>query len=267
MLARFGNLPPGEAFVAAVDAAIVARDREREAIRLEREQDSFGAARVYRDAIDLNPHDRSLRRGFATMRSAQGVRYARREEYTAAYGYMLEAVRTDSTYVNGFANLGRLLSEMKNYDYALSTLRQAAALAPEDDLVRFEIGRAWRRRGYVDKAIPFYEQALELNPQNVQAVVELVDSRIIMQGDHPDFRAALDLLERARKVAPDDEDVLERIRRFEGTLRGDDPHAGHDHGPVPVPGTEAPSAEPLHDDADGHDHGHADDTGSSADSG
>jgi predicted membrane-bound spermidine synthase len=235
VLAQFTNLPADHAFANAVGDAIRARDRERDAIRLEAQRNTFDAADVYREAIRLNPHDRSVRRGFATMRSEQGVRYARKDEFTAAYGYMLEAVQTDTTYVNGFANLGRLLSDMKNYDYAISALRQAAALAPEDDLIYFEIGRAWRRRGYVDKALPFYERAMELNPRNVEAAVEYVDSRIIMEGDHPDFHAAIDMLERYRKFAPDDEELLERIRRFRSGLSPDapDPHEGHDHGPLP----------------------------------
>lgn len=272
VLAAFRNLPPGDAFAASVAAAVEARDREREALRLETERDTFGAANAYREAIALNPHDLSIRRAYATMRSGQGVRYARKEEYTAAYGYMLEAVQTDTTYVNGFANLGRLLSEMKNYDYAISALRHAAQLAPEDDLVHFEIGRAWRRRGYVDKAMPFYERAMELNPENVEAAVEYVDSRIIMEGDHPDFAAAVALLEHYAAIDPSDPEVRDRLVRFRGALSGDgtgalpeavDPHAGHDHGPIP--GVEAlPGAPPFDDDHHaGHDHG----TDAPADSG
>lgn len=280
VLGTFTNLPPGDAFRSAVAAAVEARDREREALRLETQRQTFEAANAYREAIALNPHDLSIRRTYATMRSGQGVRYARKEEYTAAYGYMLEAVQTDTTYVNGFANLGRLLSEMKNYDYAISALRHAAQLAPEDDLVHFEIGRAWRRRGYVDKAIPFYERAMELNPGNVEAAVEYVDSRIIMEGDHPDFAAAVELLEHYAAIDPGDPVVRDRLQRFRGALSGDgtgalpepvDPHAGHDHGPIPDVDA-LPGAPPFDDDHAGHDHAagdHAGDdgTGAATDSG
>jgi hypothetical protein len=61
-----------------------------------------------------------------------------------------------------------------------------------------------------------------------------------MEGDHPDLRAAIDMLESYRKFAPDDEELLDRIQRLRGEMEGNgtglppeasDPHEGHDHGP------------------------------------
>ncbi len=242
VLAAFTNTPV-EGFAEAVARAVRASDLAREALAMELDGRVEDAVTAYREGLELNPRDGALRRSFATLRSEQGIAYGVRQQFFAAHQYMREAVETDTTYAQGFANLGLLLFQTEEFDYALACTGQATLLAPDDDLFRLQMGRIWKQRGYYDKALPYYEAARELNPENVEAAVGWLDTKLAMQGDHADLPWGLEFLHSLLAIDPDHEDVHYRISKLEDAIRR---HA-----------TRAPETDDAaqHFEGDGHDHG------------
>jgi spermidine synthase len=204
---------PEAGFAAAIRRATAARDLEREGADLELSGRRDEAIAAYRRAIELNPRDGAARRAFAALRSLQGVQFGERQALFAAHGYLREAVETDTTYAQGFANLGLLLFQAEDLDYAVACTGQAIALAPDDDLFHLQMARIWKFRGYYDKAVQYALRARELNPLSVEAGLLWVDSKMAMEGDAPDLRAALDRLEEYRAIAPRHPELLARIRK------------------------------------------------------
>lgn len=218
VVALFANTP-AEGFRAAVQNVTRARDLERAALEFELSKQPYDAADAYEEALALNPRDRAVRRGFATLRSGMGIRYANVQNLTAAHAYMREAVETDTTYAAGFANLGRLLLQTQDFDYAISVLHQAIAAAPDDDLFLLQLGQTWKTRGYLDQALPLYEQAMELNPLNVEVAMGYIDTKLAMQGEGADLREGLEFLEKYREIEPDNEELLYRIGKFRDAVQ------------------------------------------------
>lgn len=209
---------PGEGFAPAIAIAIRARDLEWRGLDLELDGKPTEAVDAYREAISLNPHDGATRRALATLRSQQGIEYGTRQAFFAAHAYMREAVETDTTYAQGFGNLGLLLAQAENFDYAIACTGQGIELAPDDDLLVLQMGRIWKQRGYFDKALPYYKQALDLNPKNVEAGIGYVDAKLAMEGDAADLRWGVDFLEKFRPLEPDHEDLLYRIGKLNDAL-------------------------------------------------
>ncbi len=217
VIAAFRNTP-SEGFAAAMERVFRSRQLEMEARDLEAAHRDFDAVGAYREALDLNPNDGALRRGFAAHRSRMGIRHANNMKFTAAHAYLREAVEIDTTYAQGFANLGNLLIQSEDFDYAIATLGQATVLEPESDMFLAQLGRAWQSRGYHDKALPYFEQALQQNPRNVDAHLRYIDSRLTMQGANADLREGLEYLEGVASWT-DDPEVLNRIGRLRDELR------------------------------------------------
>jgi tetratricopeptide (TPR) repeat protein len=171
-----------------------------------------------------------------------GIRLANLQEFTAAHSYLREAVEIDPTYAPGFSNLGRLLLMSRDYDYAISCLQEATRVEPDNDLFLLQLGRAWKDRGFVDKALPWYEKAVELNPLNVETRVGLIDARLALAGRSADLQQGLRQLEELLEIEPDNTDVKDRIRMMQAAIDG----------------VRRGAAKPLpagHSEDDGHDHG------------
>jgi tetratricopeptide (TPR) repeat protein len=171
------------------------------------------AAQIYRKGLDLNPRDGALRRALASARSSVGIAYSSKLAFTAAYSNMLRAVEVDSTYAQGFANLGLLLADNEDFGYADATTARALELAPDDDLLYHQRARIWKRRRFYDRAIPYYEKAMEINPLNVEAAMGYTDARLSMDL-HPDLEGNLALLLDCREIEPDNEELDYRIGRI-----------------------------------------------------
>jgi tetratricopeptide (TPR) repeat protein len=209
---------PGEGFAPAIAIAVRARDLQWKGLDLELAGKLDEAVAAYREAMTLNPHDGSVRRAFASLRSQQGIEYGTRQSFFAAHGFMREAVEADTTYAQGFGNLGLLLAQAEQFDYAIACTGQAMELAPDDDLLQLQMGRIWKQRGYYDKALPYYEKAMQLNPKSVEAAIGFVDARLAMEGDAADLRWGVDFLEKYRALEPDHEDLLYRIGKLNDAL-------------------------------------------------
>lgn len=147
-----------------------------------------------------------------------GIDFANRQSFFAAHKYMREAIETDTTYAEGFGNLGLLLLQSEDFDYAIACTGQAITLAPDDDLFQIQMGRIWKARGYFDKSLPYYEAAMRLNPKSVEAAIGYVDAKLAMEGDAADIQYGLDFLEKYRAIDPVHEDLLYRIGKLKDVL-------------------------------------------------
>jgi tetratricopeptide (TPR) repeat protein len=236
---------PGEGFAPAIAIAIRARDLEWKGLDFELDGNLEDATAAYREAISLNPHDGAVRRAFATLRSQQGIGYGNRQAFFVAHSYMREAVETDTSYAQGFGNLGLLLAQAEQFDYAIACTGQGIELAPDDDLLQLQMGRIWKQRGYYDKALPYYEKAMELNPKSVEAGIGFVDAKLAMEGDAADLRWGVDFLEKYRALEPQHEDLLYRIGKLNDALSRHAKREAADSSAAPL----APAAPPSPSDS------------------
>ena len=91
-------------------------------------------------------------------------------------------------------------------------------LAPDDDLFSLQLGRIYKARGFLDEALPWYERAMRINPQNVEAAIGYVDAKLAMQSE-PDLQEGLDILLGYQEIDPTHEDLQYRIGRLRDTMR------------------------------------------------
>jgi predicted O-linked N-acetylglucosamine transferase (SPINDLY family) len=105
--------------------------------------------------------------------------------------------------------LGVVLAAMGEMDEAISALRQAAALAPEDSAIQNNLGVALKKAGLLDEAIACYEEAMRLRPDNAMAD----SNRVYALYFHPDYDSQAILREHLvwnqRQAEPLGELVLE----------------------------------------------------------
>jgi spermidine synthase len=259
VLRSFANAPAGP-LREAVARAVQARDLERETVTAElaargSPDGMMEVSKRYEQVLALNPRDGSVRRAAAMQRSLLGIDYSRRASFTAAYAHMLRAVEIDPTYVEGFANLGLLLMENQDFDYALAVTSQALDLAPDDDLLHHQMARIWKRRTYFNRSVPYYLKAMEINPLNVEAAMGYSDVLLSME-TIPDIAGAITFLRGYLELEPDNEELHYRLEKLQRALeRGaaaPPPEEAADTTPPLLRDVEeAPPAEP---EPHGHEH-------------
>jgi tetratricopeptide (TPR) repeat protein len=235
LLPHLANVPEA-GFEAAVTNAIQARALERNALDLEASQtgpEDTRALDAWQTALELNPRDRAIRRRLADLRSRTGIEYANKLAVAAAHSNLRQAVEIDTTFADGFANLGRHLAMTGDYDFAIAVIEHAVEMEPDNDLFALLLAQTWKRRIYYDKALPWYEKAMELNPRNVEAAIGWVDTKLTMQ-ENPDLEEGLAVLRRYRAFEPQNEDLTMRITRLSGALA---------KGKAPPPPPEQPAAD------------------------
>lgn len=72
------------------------------------------------------------------------------------------------------SNLGALLMERHAFDEGFQCLTRAALLAPSDPGVQVNLANAYHRGGRVDQAFETFRRALEIDPNNMAASVNLM---------------------------------------------------------------------------------------------
>jgi TolB-like protein len=94
--------------------------------------------------------------------------------------------------------------EVHDYDAARTTFLRVGKMLPGSSEIPAALGQIARRQGNWDKAVAYYNQALVLDPRNVELLTEAADNF----DDLRRFDDALKLYDRALDIRPNDLDLL-----------------------------------------------------------
>jgi TolB-like protein/predicted Zn-dependent protease len=93
---------------------------------------------------------------------------------------------------------------LREYELAKTTYRLIGKMLPGSSHVPVSLARIARRQGHLDETVAYYEQALVLDPRNVELLVEAASN----YSDLRRFDAALKLCDRALDILPNDPDLM-----------------------------------------------------------
>ena len=93
---------------------------------------------------------------------------------------------------------------LRDYGLAKTTFERVSKMLPGNSEVRYALGLITRREGHWDESIAYFEQALALDPRNVELLKEAAWTYTMLR----QFPAALKLYDRALDITPNDPDVM-----------------------------------------------------------
>ena len=93
---------------------------------------------------------------------------------------------------------------LRDYGLAKTTFKELSKMLPSSSEVPTALGRVTRREGHWDESIAFYEQALALDPRNVELLTDAAETYGMVR----QFPAARMLYDRALDIMPDDPDLM-----------------------------------------------------------
>ena len=93
---------------------------------------------------------------------------------------------------------------LRDYGLAKTTFKELSKMLPSSSEVPTALGRVTRREGHWDESIAFYEQALALDPRNVELLTDAAETYGMVR----QFPAARKLYVRALDIMPDDPDLM-----------------------------------------------------------
>ena len=156
-----------------------------------------------RRAVVLDPRNTTAHQNLAEALRKQGRYAAAVESYRAV-------LAIDAGFALAYAGMGLALFEARRYAETLAALEQALALQPElaaPGTLPLFMGRAARELGRLDAAAGHFQRAVELDPGNVEPILDLATLRRGQQRD----READALLARARALRPGDPALLHTV--------------------------------------------------------
>ena len=145
--------------------------------------------------IDL-PEDR-------TRINDLGIAYLLQEDPASALAMFQEVIRIDPSYADGWVNVARARSALKDDDGALEALAQAKTIKPGFAKARFFEGQIFQRRTLFTEAEIAYKEVLEGWPRERVATKEL--ARVQWELGRP--KDALATLERMIAIDPEDSEA------------------------------------------------------------
>jgi serine/threonine protein kinase/Tfp pilus assembly protein PilF len=182
---------------------------------------SLGAQKYLKEAVELDPN---FALGWALLSYADASGYltqslqpteSLREEarQAAETALRLQPNLGEAVFAKGFYHYACL----RDYDTAVSYLRQAYRLLPNNSRVPQALAYVERRRGNWEKSDEYFNEAEKLDPRNVNLLSQHARSYICLRR----FPEALAKLEQILNITPDDIDTLvlkARIAQAEGNL-------------------------------------------------
>jgi serine/threonine protein kinase/Tfp pilus assembly protein PilF len=93
---------------------------------------------------------------------------------------------------------------LRNYELAKSTFGRVRKMLPGNSDVLWALAAVARREGHWDESIAYFEQALTLDPCNVNFLMDSAETYIMLR----QFSAALKLHDRALDIKPNDPDLM-----------------------------------------------------------
>ncbi|HEU5238024.1 MAG TPA: tetratricopeptide repeat protein, partial [Pyrinomonadaceae bacterium] len=107
---------------------------------------------------------------------------------------------------------------LRDYEAAKTTFRDVSKLLPGSSDVPYALGRVARREGHWDQCLAYFEQALVLDPRNVELLVDTAWTYAMLR----QFPAAQKLGGRALDIMPNDPDLMAKkacIYQAQGNLQ------------------------------------------------
>ena len=98
-----------------------------------------------------------------------GMIQARRGKLSQAAGYFLKALQLDPTSVETAVNLATVYLEGNDFENAIRVLERARVLHPVNDYVHLKLAMTYYEAGQLDEAMTSCQQAIRLNPDNTTA--------------------------------------------------------------------------------------------------
>src|SRR5438034_3139866 len=93
---------------------------------------------------------------------------------------------------------------LRDYGLAKTTFKELSKMLPSSSEVPTALGRVTRREGHWDESVAHFEQALALDPRNVELLTDAAETYGMVR----QFPAARKLYDRALDIMPDDPDLM-----------------------------------------------------------
>ena len=93
---------------------------------------------------------------------------------------------------------------LKDSAAAKTTVERVSQMLPGSGEVRMYLGMIARNEGHWDQSIAYFEQALALDPRNVENLTQAIVTYVGLR----QFPAALKLCDRVLDIMPNDPDVM-----------------------------------------------------------
>ncbi|XP_048222870.1 protein O-mannosyl-transferase TMTC1 isoform X2 [Perognathus longimembris pacificus] len=165
------------------------------------------ALHIYREAAALQPSQRELRLALAQVLAVM-------EQTEEAEQIVSHMVVEEAGCLECYRLLSSIYSKQEHHDKALSAIDQALQLKPKDPKVLSELfftkGNQLREQNLLDKAYENYQAAVELNPDQAQAWMNMGGIQH-MQGHYVSARA---YYERALQLVPDSKLLKENLHKL-----------------------------------------------------
>ncbi|KAM4881025.1 protein O-mannosyl-transferase TMTC1-like [Thomomys bottae] len=173
------------------------------------------ALHIYREAAALQPSQRELRLALAQVLAVL-------EQAEEAEQIVSLMVVEEAECLERYRLLSAIYSKQEHHDKALSAIDHALQLKPKDPKVLSELfftkGNQLREQNLLDKAYESYQAAVELNPDQAQAWMNMGGIQH-MQGNYVPART---YYERALQLLPDNKllkENLHKLHRLEKRLQ------------------------------------------------
>jgi TolB-like protein/Tfp pilus assembly protein PilF len=171
--------------------------------------DALGKAiSSYEQAVELDPNFAGgwarLSRGHALLysREAGDTTAARRDAAKSALdtAQKLQPDSPETLLALGYYQYWVL----RDYQLAKTTFKRVQKMLPGSSDVLKGLGGVSRREGHWDQSVAYWEQALALDPRNVELLVQAASTHVELR----QFPAALKLCDRALDIVPNDPDLM-----------------------------------------------------------
>ncbi|XP_021546298.1 protein O-mannosyl-transferase TMTC1 isoform X2 [Neomonachus schauinslandi] len=166
------------------------------------------ALQVYREAAALQPSQRELRLALAQVLAVMG-------QTKEAEKMTNHIVSEETGCLECYRLLSAIYSKQEHHDKALDAIDKALQLKPKDPKVISELfftkGNQLREQNLLDKAFESYKAAVELNPDQAQAWMNMGGIQHI-KGNYVSARA---YYERAFQLVPDSKLLQENLAKLD----------------------------------------------------
>lgn len=158
----------------------------------------FSAEKEFIWALTLDPNYPEAMNNLARLSLRQG-------DISSALLLLEKALAISEDYADAHFNLGLVYRTIGKLDRARAELKKSAELDPENPLPRYQLGRIALEQGEIDEAKQELELLLEIAGWHLGGLKLRAEIAIAEQ----DWRTAKTLLDKARRIAPQDAELKE----------------------------------------------------------